>query len=121
MSDAHASAQRTLAHALTLGDAEGWDAMTLVLAGRLRPDERVGLAWAALRSLDRDHLQPVVQAVMAPSGPPMAPLMGLVDEAESWAACASPEEVKAYAVAAVARMPPEDRQAFSRYLAGVSI
>lgn len=48
----HASVQRGIGHALTLGNQASWDDLAYLMALRLSPAERVGMLWAAVQSLD---------------------------------------------------------------------
>lgn len=50
----HEAVTRILAHALTLGDAWGWEAFSAIAQARLEPTETAALAFAALRAQDQD-------------------------------------------------------------------
>ncbi|WP_319826074.1 hypothetical protein [Thalassovita sp.] len=50
----HLRAVKALGYALTLGGADAWADLAFILANRLTPEERAGLAYAALRGLPED-------------------------------------------------------------------
>lgn len=84
---------------------------------RLKLDvpERRALAWAALMALDMDDALDIAQLVIPPedrAGWPVVPLEDVVEEAAFWADYASPEELRAYAVACVMHLPSSERRAF---------
>ena len=108
----HLGATRMLGYALTLGDFDGWEAASAVWQARLTPEERGALAWAALRSLDRDHARDVANTVIQDAGAPLPPFIDPMDEAAYWADIASPEELRAYTLATFNRLPREAQADF---------
>lgn len=87
-----------------------WAGLPLVLRARLTESERASLAWGALRALPDEARQMVYAAAAEPRiGPPKPPLLGLADEAASWAEWASRDECRVYALAAARAMAPADR------------
>lgn len=111
----HLGATRMLGYALTMHDFETWEAASAVWQARLTPEECAALAWAALRSLDRDHALAVTEAVLDGAGAPLPPLFNAADEAVFWAGIASPEEIDAYAVATFNALSPAKRRDFIDY------
>lgn len=111
----HLGATRMLGYALTMHDYETWEAASAVWQARLTPEECAALAWAALRSLDRDHALAVTEAVLDGAGAPLPPLFNATDEAAWWAGIASPEEIDAYAVATFNALSPAKRRDFIDY------
>jgi hypothetical protein len=101
-----------LGYALTLHDYETWEAASAVWQARLSPEECAAIAWAALRSLDRDHALAVIEAVLDGAGAPLPPFINPMDEAMFWADIASPEELRAYTLATFNRLPPEAQADF---------
>lgn len=57
-----ASAAKSLGYALTLADGEAWEQFTTIIMARLTVEERAGLAWAALNSLDDDTAHLIASA-----------------------------------------------------------
>lgn len=108
----HLGATRMLGYALTSHDYETWEAASAVWQARLSPEERAALAWAALRSLDRDHALDVIETVLGGAGAPLPPLFNTIDAAAWWADIASPEELEAYCLATFRAMPRGRRAAF---------
>lgn len=116
----HLGATRTLGYALTLNDYESWEATSAVWQARLPLEERVALAWAALRALDRDHAITLTEAVLGGAGAPLPPLLGLIDEAAFWVSIASPEEIDVFAVATFNALSPAKRQDLINYATEVA-
>lgn len=53
---AHKAVARALGYALTLGvDGDRSAALAMIFAAKLTEQERAGIAYAALRSMDEDH------------------------------------------------------------------
>ena len=65
---AHKSVARSIGYALTTGDSDGWGMFTAVTLLRLDDVERVGVAYAALRSLNPDHVEDTLEAALGRSG-----------------------------------------------------
>jgi len=112
----HLGATRMLGYALTMHDYETWEAASAVWQARLTPEECAALAWAALRSLDRDHALDVTEAVLDGAGAPLPPFINPMGEATFWAAIASPEALRAYTLATFNRLPPEAQADFLAYV-----
>ncbi|PRX37916.1 hypothetical protein SAMN05216257_105115 [Meinhardsimonia xiamenensis] len=115
----HLKAVRTFGYTLTLGDADSWAGLSIVLRARLEPRERAALAFAALAALDReDAIFTAEAALCTGAGQPIPPLLGFMDEAAFWADMAEPDELDAYALACVQAMAPSRRAAFLEYMKG---
>lgn len=108
----HKRAARMLGFAFALGNFEGWAGAALVLRAHLAATERAALAWAALRSLEDEDAKAVARHYFAGAGMPPPTLFDANDEAELWAAAATPRELPAYAAAAFRAMRRTDRRAF---------
>lgn len=92
---------------------------SVVLRSKLSVGERKWIAWSALVSLDADDAQDVLERVLNSeenAGPPRPPLVGIDDEADTWAGWASPRELWAYGFACLARLSPKKRTALWRRL-----
>lgn len=61
-SENHDAVARTLVHALTLGDADGWLVFKSVARLRLSDRENVGLAYSSLTALSREFAEITVEA-----------------------------------------------------------
>jgi hypothetical protein len=111
---AHAAVARDFGYVLTLGDRDAWRGFTAVLRARLAPEERAELARAAVLACDDEDVAVMVAALTGCdcAGPPIPAFDRVAEEAENWAACASDEELRAYAVACFLRMSLSDRGAF---------
>jgi hypothetical protein len=117
---AHKSVARSIGYALTTGDSDGWGMFTAVTLLRLDDLERVGMAYAALRSLHQDHVKDTLEAALGRSGVgmPQAPLFNHMDQAVFWADMATPDELDAYALASFNRMAPQRQAAFLGFIQG---
>ena len=111
---AHKSVARSIGYALTTGDSDGWGMFTAVTLLRLEDVERVGVAYAALRSLNPDHVKDTLEAALGRSGVgmPQAPLSNHMDQAVFWADMAEADELDAYCLASFNRMAPPRQSAF---------
>ena len=107
----HLGATRMLGYALTMHDYETWEAASAVWQARLTPEECAALAWAALRSLDRDNAVEVARRFWR-RGRTASPNVSPTDEAAWWAGIASPDEIDAYAVATFNALSPAKRRHF---------
>ena len=112
---------RMLGFSLMLGDPEAWAGFSLMARLRLSVFERAGLAVAALKSLPEDHAMMTAAAVFGAAGEPLPAFLGGMDDARSWAAMASLEELKAYALAAFEAMPQRDQAAFYRHIGTMEV
>jgi hypothetical protein len=116
--DRHRRAAGMVLAALTLGDdsPELWHDAAFVLRIRLTEDERIGLAFAALRALDPEPRERVFEAAhwgeVTGAGAPLPALANVMDDARWWAGNASRRERKAYCLACFEAMPPADQQGF---------
>jgi hypothetical protein len=116
--DRHQRATGMVVAALTLGDdsPELWHDAAFVLRVRLTEDERIGLAFAALRALDPEPRERVFEAAhwgeVTGAGAPLPALGTKMEDARWWAGNASRRERKAYCLACFEAMPPADQQGF---------
>jgi len=114
----HKAASRVLGFALTLGDAEAWEAASLVWQARLSPDERAAAALSFLGACEADHAARIADTIKTDAGPPVTPLSDMAGEAVLWADIASTAERKAYIVAAWSTLHPTEQSAFLSKIAG---
>lgn len=106
----HKKAARMLGYALTLGGHDVWHGCALIFRARLTPQERAALAWAGLRSLDHEDAEKVAHAILGEPDAPVRPWpLFDYDDAAFWADTAGPDELAAYAEAALTRMAPAAR------------
>ena len=93
---------------------------TAVTLLRLDDAERVGMAYAALRSLNPDHVEDTIGAALGGSGVgvPQAPLFNHMDQAVFWADMAEADELDAYCLASFNRMAPPRQSAFLGFVQG---
>lgn len=84
---------------------------------RLAAAEALCHAIAACEPEDAAFILAGVLAELS-AGPPQPALLGVMDEARTWAEWASPIERKAYAVASFLAMPPRVRAEFLRWASG---
>lgn len=115
--DNHKRAARALGYALTLGTSGAWLDFAAITAARLTDQERGGLAYAGLRSLNEDTRAVVVEAFRG-IGAPIAPLFSPMDDAAHWADLASAEELEAYCLASFTAMPQRRQAAFLEFVQG---
>lgn len=118
---AHTAVSRMVGHALTLADYEAWSGAAFVFRARLSAAERAALAWAALRSLDREQAEAVAETFdcfPGGVGTPDDPFADIRDAAAMWASCASEDEIDTYALATFRAMSPERQREFVAYLTG---
>ena len=99
----HKAVARTLVYALTIGDADGFAALSDVIAMRLQREECIGIAWAANKALEADDADRLYDCTGA--GMPGLPMDDKIEEAAFWADMAEPEELRAYCLASFKRMP----------------
>ncbi len=114
----HERVVRMLGYCLTLGTAEAWAGFSLVAAVRLDATERAALGFATLNSLDADQARMTAAAALDAAGAPLPAFLGHMDEAQFWAALASPAELEAYCLASFRRMAPARQAAFLRFVQG---
>jgi hypothetical protein len=111
---AHKAVARSIGYALTLGDRKGWGMFTAIALLRLDDAERIGMTYAALQSLNPDHVEDTLEAALGRSGAgmPQAPLFNHMDQAVFWADMAEADELDAYCLASFNRMAPQRQSAF---------
>ncbi len=114
----HNRAVRAIENALTSGTSGAWDGVAIVLAARLTGPERASLAYACLVTLEAEEAEQAYCAAHVQAGPPIAPLLGALDEAAFWADMAAPEELDAYCLTSFQRMRPERQKAFLEFVQG---
>lgn len=131
----HMAVSRSIAYALTTGDFDGWSAFTAVALLRLGDDERVALAYAALKSLHPSHIAPTLTAALggaldyAIEGAIDAALMGgpspvfndVMSDAAKWADMAHPREWDAYCLASFNHMTPQRQNDFLGFVQGRAV
>ncbi|WP_422032228.1 hypothetical protein [Roseovarius sp.] len=106
-----------MSYVLTLGTQVAWWGLVPVFKARLTAQERAALAFMSLKSMDRDDAVMTAEAALyAGAGQPQAPIFSFMDQANSWAAWAEPEEREAYCLAAFNRMAPARQAAFLEFV-----
>ncbi|OAN86068.1 hypothetical protein [Sulfitobacter geojensis] len=110
---------RCLGYVLWLDDTASWFGLPIILRARLDERQRAALAYATLKSMDRDNaLLTAETALSEGAGQPIAPLFNHMDEAAFWADMASPDEVEAYCFASFNAMPRPRQAAFLEFVQG---
>ncbi len=100
------SVGRTLGYALWISSPRAWIGFQTVLTVRLSTACRMLLASNVLCTLDRDDALLALTQAHSYAGPPIPPLISLMDEAAFWAVSAASEELDAYCLASFAQMRP---------------
>lgn len=119
---AHKAAAREIATALAKAGLENTPEAWLDLIPKLREHldarEAAMLAYAALRAMEQEDVFTVLREVVAEedAGPPPIPFSDVILDAAWWAGLASMREVRAYAMAALRRLPRDKRRAMVRAL-----
>lgn len=121
MQDRHKRASRMLGFTLVQGSPDAWGPFSTVCRARLTLRERAGLAVAALRSMPDDCALETAAAALGAVGSPAPAFLGGMDDARTWAAWASPAELKAYALAAFEAMSQKDQSAFFRHISTIEV
>lgn len=122
MKPEHKRMSRMMGYTLTLGDFDAWEGFSLVAMARMTAEERVSLAWSALRSLDTaEQAEMVAESVLRAAGYPLPTFLSPMDDARWWASLASLNERKAYALAAYEALPPHEQMAFRKHISEVEI
>lgn len=121
MKDISAPLEDALAAAIESQDASDWLAFSALVRPTVPATARAGLAWAALSACETDHVDEVLATFSRHVGAPVATMESALHEAENWASLAARDEIDAYAIACVNRMPRERRQQFLKYLTGVAV
>ena len=110
-------AARSIGLAAWIDTTDEWHGLATVLAALLKPHQRAGLAWAALKYLHPDHIVAVAETHLPDgTGAPIAPLFSHMDEAAFWADMAEPDAVDAYTLAGFNAMHPARQAAFLDYI-----
>ena len=117
----HKRAARMLGYALTLGTSEGWLAASAIFEARLSEAERASLAFAALCGLHPTQRQDTATAAIRSAGSPLPSFLGGMEDARFWASFATPQELKAYALASFEAMSPQDQAAFFRHIGTIEV
>lgn len=121
MKPEHKRMSRMLGYCLTLDTPEAWAGFRFVSQVRLTEGERAMLAYFALTSLAPDHVEMTAAAVIGAAGDPLPPFLGGMEDARFWASWASPNELKAYALACFEAMEPKDQAAFYRHIGAMEV
>lgn len=114
----HKAVARAVGTTLILGDVEAFAGLSMILRAKLTPEERRGLAWAALRACDNEEIEAVVDTILPAeegAGSPLPPFDGAMAEAAFWVDYASPEEIEAYALVCFESLPAGDQAEFLAY------
>lgn len=117
----HKRMSKVLGYCLVLGDPDAWGGFSVVARARMTHEERAALVVAALGSLPYQHALETVATVFGAAGDPLPPFLGGMEDARHWAGWASPNELKAYALAAFEAMPTQDRAAFFRHISTIEV
>ncbi|MEM1149839.1 MAG: hypothetical protein AAGI03_04680 [Pseudomonadota bacterium] len=117
----HKRLSKVLGYALTLASGKGWQTFSAIAAAYLSDQERVSLAFAALRSLDPDLAEQTAAAALKAAGSPLPPFLGGLEDARQWASIATPAELKAHGVATHEAMSLRDKAAFFKHISEVEI
>lgn len=121
---AHRAAARELATALAIWRSNAFVVLAQAFRRHLTSGEAMMTAFAALRAVEPVDLPIVLHAALPDRllGAPLPPLLlgldSLIGDAELWSASASPTELRAFALAALARLPHHERWAILRALEG---
>ncbi|TDW34337.1 hypothetical protein LY39_03392 [Roseinatronobacter bogoriensis subsp. barguzinensis] len=107
-----------LGYALTLSDANSWEATSVIWQARLEPQECAALAWAALRSMEREGAMLVAETVLGGAGSPPPIFIKLLEDATAWAGYASHEELEAYALSIFQAFTISQRREFVEFVKG---
>ncbi len=103
------SVGRTLGYALWISSPRAWIGFQTVLTARLSTACR-------MLFLDRDDALLALTQAHSYAGPPIPPLISLMDEAAFWAGSAASEELDAYCLASFAQMRPARQTAFLEHV-----
>ncbi|WP_424991452.1 hypothetical protein [Fluviibacterium sp. S390] len=112
MRPAYKSISRALGYSLTLGTSEAWAAFSTIAAHRLSLEDRAGMAFATLSSLDPAQAEQVAAAALRAAGMPASSFLGAMLEARLWAHSATETERKAYCLACFEVMAEANQSAF---------
>lgn len=117
----HKRMSRMLGYCLTLGTPDAWCGFKVAAAARLSDAERAALAFSCLNALEDQHAHMTAAAAMGSAGVPLPAMLGGMEEARSWAACATRQELKAFALAAFEAMNAADQAAFFQHIREMEI
>ncbi|WP_139840111.1 hypothetical protein [Pseudoruegeria sp. SK021] len=116
--EGHRRVLRVLSYALTLADADGWNAFSIAAARHLSDEERACMALSILRTLPTDDAEKVADAVLGGAGMPITILGTTMEQAAFWADRASPNEKDAYCLATFNAMQKNRQAAFRAHVLG---
>lgn len=120
-SEGHKAACRALLYALGLMESDGWMAWKQIIAGRLSERERACIALAALRSMNLEDRQKVLEVAFEldeGAGVPMPTFGEVHDDAQWWASIANQQEHEAYLMAAYKALSKKSQQELQAHLKG---
>ena len=110
----HKAVGRSVCFALGADEPDAWFTLSQIIFARLEPEERAGLAFAAMRALPSDIRWDLLEAmgeVELPTGPPLPPFAeDIASDANWWASSASNEELRAYFRAIINYMSDDDKK-----------
>lgn len=112
---------RMLGYTLHIGTPEAWQGFRRVAQVRMTEAERVMLAFFMLESLPSDNAELAAAAVIGCAGSPLPAFLGGMDDARTWAAWASRNELKSYALAAFEAMSAKDQAAFFQHIRAIEV
>ena len=116
----HKAVGRSVCFALGVETTDAWFDLAEIIFARLEPEEKAGLAFAALRALPTQSRWDIMEAlgdVELPIGSPLPPFAeDIASDANWWASSASDEELRAYFVAIINYMSDDDKKIAARNL-----
>lgn len=121
MNPKHKRMSRTLGYCLAIGSEEAWAGFRFVALACLEEVEAAQLAYFTLSSLHPENIEKVSRLAIGSAGSPAPAFLGGMEDARTWAAWASRQELKAYALAAFEAMTPRDQAAFFQHISNVEI
>lgn len=119
MDDAHRRVGQYVSIALIVGEAQHWLHLKTILRGLLTTRERAALAFAAIRSLSEGDRKKVATNAIpewTEFGSPLPTFLDLADDAQWWAANASPQEIEAYLLACFNALQRHRQIEFCQYI-----
>ena len=121
MKPVHKRMSRMLGYCLMADAPSTWAAFSVVAAARLSASERAILAFSALRSLQPAHAETAAAAALRAGGAPLPAFLGGLSDARFWASYATPQELRAYALAAYEAMGAKDQAAFFKHISTIEV
>jgi hypothetical protein len=112
---------RAVGFAAWLNDGESWLSLPTILQARLAPEQRAGLAYAALRSLSAEQAEQTAAVALRAADAVIPPWCGGMQDARLWASLASRSERKAVALACFEAMSGPDQAAFFQHISEVEL